>query len=47
MIYAVVMVEMYNNTVLCYKVAAAPWWLLVKGAQWKHPEGLDSDIETR
>uniref|UniRef100_A0A8C4REL9 Sulfatase modifying factor 1 n=1 Tax=Eptatretus burgeri TaxID=7764 RepID=A0A8C4REL9_EPTBU len=25
-------------------VAAAPWWLPVKGADWRHPEGPDSDI---
>lgn len=28
-------------------VAAAPWWLPVKGANWKHPEGPDSDIRDR
>lgn len=28
-------------------VANAPWWLPVKGADWKHPEGPDSDIEGR
>lgn len=26
-------------------VAAAPWWLPVKGANWKHPEGPDTTIE--
>ena len=26
-------------------VAAAPWWLPVKGADWRHPRGPDSDIE--
>lgn len=26
-------------------VAAAPWWLPVKGTEWKHPEGPDSDIK--
>nr|XP_004651550.1 formylglycine-generating enzyme isoform X2 [Jaculus jaculus] len=25
-------------------VAAAPWWLPVKGANWRHPEGPDSTI---
>ena len=25
-------------------VAASPWWLPVKGATWKHPEGVDSNI---
>lgn len=25
-------------------VAAAPWWLPVKGASWRHPEGPDSNI---
>ncbi|XP_053325787.1 formylglycine-generating enzyme [Spea bombifrons] len=28
-------------------VAAAPWWLPVKGANWRHPEGPDSDISER
>ncbi|KAM6060330.1 formylglycine-generating enzyme isoform 2-T2 [Theristicus caerulescens] len=28
-------------------VAAAPWWLPVKGASWKHPEGPDSSISNR
>ncbi|KAL7986177.1 hypothetical protein Chor_011343, partial [Crotalus horridus] len=28
-------------------VAVAPWWLPVKGANWKHPEGPDSDILKR
>ncbi|XP_064523198.1 formylglycine-generating enzyme isoform X1 [Pseudopipra pipra] len=28
-------------------VAAAPWWLPVKGANWKHPEGPDSSISSR
>ncbi|KAG7175327.1 Formylglycine-generating enzyme-like [Homarus americanus] len=28
-------------------VAAAPWWVPVKGADWKHPEGPNSDIADR
>ncbi|KAJ8257899.1 hypothetical protein GJAV_G00190930 [Gymnothorax javanicus] len=28
-------------------VAAAPWWLPVKGADWRHPEGPDSNITDR
>ncbi|XP_022601083.1 sulfatase-modifying factor 1 isoform X2 [Seriola dumerili] len=28
-------------------VAAAPWWLPVKGAHWRHPEGPDSNIADR
>ncbi|XP_040890639.1 formylglycine-generating enzyme isoform X2 [Toxotes jaculatrix] len=28
-------------------VAAAPWWLPVKGASWRHPEGPDSNIKDR
>ncbi|XP_015924540.1 formylglycine-generating enzyme [Parasteatoda tepidariorum] len=28
-------------------VAAAPWWLPVKGASWKNPEGVDSNISDR
>lgn len=26
-------------------VAAAPWWVPVEGADWKHPEGPDSNVE--
>ena len=25
-------------------VKDAPWWLPVKGANWRHPEGPDSDV---
>ncbi|KAG9332649.1 hypothetical protein JZ751_014747 [Albula glossodonta] len=28
-------------------VAAAPWWLPVRGADWSHPEGPDSNIADR
>ncbi|KAJ7999231.1 hypothetical protein DPEC_G00213300 [Dallia pectoralis] len=28
-------------------VAAAPWWLPVTGADWRHPEGRDSSITDR
>ncbi|XP_052285712.1 formylglycine-generating enzyme-like [Dreissena polymorpha] len=28
-------------------VAAAPWWLPVDGADWRHPEGPDTSIEDR
>ncbi|KAG8007887.1 Sulfatase-modifying factor 1 [Nibea albiflora] len=28
-------------------VAAAPWWLPVKGAYWRHPHGPDSNIKDR
>jgi len=28
-------------------VADAPWWLPVDGADWRHPEGPDSDIQSR
>jgi len=27
-------------------VKDAPWWVPVKGANWKHPEGKDSDINS-
>uniref|UniRef100_A0A286XC54 Sulfatase modifying factor 1 n=1 Tax=Cavia porcellus TaxID=10141 RepID=A0A286XC54_CAVPO len=38
-----------NNTPVldCFEVAAAPWWLPVKGANWRHPEGPDSTIQHR
>nr|XP_013037713.2 formylglycine-generating enzyme isoform X3 [Anser cygnoides] len=35
------------NDLLSLEVAAAPWWLPVKGANWKHPEGPDSNIVSR
>jgi formylglycine-generating enzyme required for sulfatase activity len=28
-------------------VAAAPWWRLVEGADWAHPEGPQSSVEDR
>ena len=28
-------------------VAAAPWWRVVPGASWRHPEGPGSDLEGR
>ncbi|KAK7476494.1 hypothetical protein BaRGS_00032242 [Batillaria attramentaria] len=28
-------------------VASAPWWLPVDGADWRHPEGKDSNIKDR
>ncbi len=28
-------------------VQQTPWWLVVQGASWKHPEGPDSSIEDR
>jgi len=28
-------------------VAAAPWWRLVEGADWRHPEGPHSDVTDR
>ncbi|XP_013421270.1 sulfatase-modifying factor 1 [Lingula anatina] len=28
-------------------VAAAPWWLPVKGADWRHPDGPDTDLKGR
>lgn len=27
------------------RVAAAPWWLAVRGADWQHPYGRDSDLD--
>lgn len=29
------------------RVAAVPWWLPVPGADWKHPEGIDSTVQGR
>ena len=27
--------------------AAAPWWIAVRGADWRHPEGQSSDLDGR
>nr|XP_015202870.1 PREDICTED: sulfatase-modifying factor 1 [Lepisosteus oculatus] len=35
------------KTQISQAVAAAPWWLPVKGATWRHPEGPDSNISDR
>ncbi|KAM4588288.1 formylglycine-generating enzyme isoform 2-T2 [Odontesthes bonariensis] len=35
------------KTQITQAVAAAPWWLPVKAANWKHPEGPDSTITDR
>lgn len=32
---------------LTQAVAAAPWWVPVQGADWRHPEGPDSNLEGR
>jgi formylglycine-generating enzyme required for sulfatase activity len=29
------------------QVAGSPWWLAVRGASWRHPEGHGSDVGTR
>ncbi|MBT2600612.1 MULTISPECIES: formylglycine-generating enzyme family protein [Oceanobacillus] len=29
------------------RVAQTPWWIVVKGADWAHPEGPDSSIDNR
>lgn len=34
-----------TKTGITQAVAAAPWWLPVKGCNWKHPEGPDSNIK--
>ncbi len=34
--------RLVEDTVLC-----APWWCKVRGADWKHPEGPDSNIDAR
>ncbi|WP_200416552.1 formylglycine-generating enzyme family protein [Virgibacillus salexigens] len=29
------------------RVHSTPWWLIVEGADWQHPEGKDSSIDAR
>ncbi|XP_036122794.1 formylglycine-generating enzyme isoform X2 [Molossus molossus] len=36
--------QFVNATSYLTEVAAAPWWLPVKGANWRHPEGPDSTV---
>lgn len=40
-------VSTYFGPSMGHQVAAAPWWLPVKGANWKHPESQDSNITDR
>lgn len=30
-----------------HDIAGAPWWLAVRGASWRHPEGPGSDVSRR
>ncbi len=30
-----------------HRLADAPWWVAVDGADWRHPEGPDSSVEAR
>ena len=36
-----------TKTEILKAVADAPWWLPVSGADWRHPEGRDSDLSSR
>ena len=36
-----------TKTEILKAVADAPWWLPVSGADWRHPEGRDSDLRLR
>lgn len=33
-----------TRKILTQAVAAAPWWVPVQGANWRHPEGPDSNL---
>jgi sulfatase modifying factor 1 len=35
-----------TKSTISQAVQDAPWWLPVKGANWRHPEGPDSDVFT-
>lgn len=36
-----------NRTSVLHQVAGSPWWLAVVGADWRHPDGPDSDTVDR
>src|SRR5690606_19542343 len=36
-----------NPADVLHRVAEAPWWLAVRGADWRHPEGPHSDVAKR
>lgn len=35
-----------ENAKITQQVAAAPWWVPVNGADWRHPNGPDTSIDT-
>lgn len=35
--------DIYSNN----RVVSAPWWYKVNGTNWKHPEGVESSIDSR
>lgn len=36
-----------NRSDVLHQIDGSPWWLAVKGADWKHPDGPASDISDR
>ncbi len=32
---------------MLHRVAGTPWWVAVRGASWRHPEGAGSEVATR
>lgn len=36
-----------NAELVKARVPSAPWWCQIEGADWRHPEGPDSNIEAR
>lgn len=43
-VFELLLSEVTKSTVT-ETVAVAPWWMPVNGANWKHPEGPDSNIK--
>jgi hypothetical protein len=41
------LIKSVNRLLFYLQVAAAPWWLPVKQANWRQPEGPDTDIKNR
>lgn len=36
-----------DRTDIVHELSLVPWWLAVRGAQWRHPEGINSDLTGR
>ncbi|VVC97232.1 unnamed protein product [Leptidea sinapis] len=44
-VFTIFLNNTYKEMLKDFRVAQATWWYKVKGANWKHPHGSDSDLE--